>query len=138
MWLAGTHVRTVQIALILLLNLAIYQKSEALFISIENIGGSPIVAASFHSLLSHLKVLHLSFTSFHQELEKTQRIFIYNLTKQTQYLLEKLTDSPRIPELTGVTLTLMAIGISGFNIGTAVGFGPGIPLIPRCHHIPIF
>jgi hypothetical protein len=24
----------------------------------------------------------------------------------------------------------MGLGISGFNIGTAVGFGPGLPIIP--------
>ena len=129
MWLTGTHVRIVQIALVLLLNLAVYQKSEALFISIENIGGSPIIAAFFT-----FTVQPSQGTPFTLEIMLSRaRVDTTNIYLQFDEAhpipVGQTYDTPLIPALTDVTVIWRAVSISGFNIGVTEDFGGAAPII---------
>src|SRR5262245_15617772 len=103
MQLTGTRVRVVQVILVLLLSLATHQKSEALFISIENIGGGPIVAAFFRftMLPSQGDPFTVEIASSRFRIDPTN---IYLQFDEANPIgVGETYDTPLIPALTDVT-----------------------------------
>jgi hypothetical protein len=129
MRLTGTHVRVVQVILVLLLSLATYQKSEALFISIENIGGSPIVAAFFRFTVEPSQGDQFTLEIVSSRVREDQTNIYLQFDEANPIGVGETYNSPLIPELTGVTFRLQDVSISGFGIGMTQSFGATAPLI---------
>jgi hypothetical protein len=131
MRLTGTQVRIGQIALVLLLNLVIYQKSEALFISIENIGGSPITAAYFRFTVEPSQGTPFILEIMSSRVREDPTNIYLQFDEAHPIPIGGTYDTPLIPALTDVTFRLMAVNISGFNIAVVEDFGPiGILVTP--------
>ena len=123
--------RNLSILVIVLLQFIVCQKSEALFISIENVGGSPIIAAT---LTFHVEPCLGSPFDF-QIVSSRVRIDPTNIFLQFDEAhpigVGETYNTPVIPELTGANFRLKGAGISGFFIfiGESLG-GDGIFVIP--------
>jgi hypothetical protein len=119
-----------QAALVLLFNLIVYQKSEALFISIQNIGGSPITAAQFIFEVEPCQGVPFTF----QIVSSRNRIDPTNIFLQFDEAhpigIGETYNTPIIPELTGTNFRLTGDQINGFGIAMVEGLGPGIFIIP--------
>jgi hypothetical protein len=119
-----------QAALVLLFNLIVCQKSEALFISIQNIGGSPITAAQFIFNVEPCQGVPFTF----QIVSSRNRIDPTNIFLQFDEAhpigVGETYNTPIIPELTGTNFRLTGDQINGFGIAMVESLGPGIFIIP--------
>ena len=105
--------------LVVIVHLITASKAEALYLTIENIGASPIVAAALGFDIDPFQEdtvfnLDLQLFSSRTKIDPTN---VYLQFDETDYIPAGFTYvSPRIDQLTGVDFRLDSYGVSGFNI----------------------